>query len=130
MTMDSIVHCLKFSEGCVLSQSNFQAHELLAGLEVGLPLRLDLDFQIGFTHAPFDNVSSLPNPPLVVPGSTYFILPVTRTDEIVNLAMIVRRPINEWLEVSARYYYTRNISNVISFDYDRNVVGAYLTVGF
>jgi tetratricopeptide (TPR) repeat protein len=109
---------------------DFQAHELVAAFETGLPWRLDLDVLGTFTYAPFENISSYPTPPVVEAGVTYTVLPVPRTDKIWNVATVLARPINDWLEVSARYYYTRNISNVPVFDYDRNVVGGYLTVGF
>jgi hypothetical protein len=109
---------------------DFQGHELAAAFETGLPWRLELDVLGMFTRAPFDNISSYPTPPRTTLGQTYTVLPVPRTDTIWNVATVLARPINDWLEVSARYYYTRNISNVTVFDYDRNVVGGYLTVAF
>lgn len=108
----------------------FQGHQLVAGLETDLPWRLDLDLRAAFTYAPFDTFSSYPDPDDVAAGQTYPLSLQSRLDKIVTFGMVLRRPINDWLEVSLRYTYTRNVSNVAVFDYDRNVVGAYATLRF
>ena len=41
--------------------------------------------------------------------------------------MRLERPITERLTASLRYDYLRNFSNVDVFDYDRHLVGGYLT---
>ena len=38
--------------------------------------------------------------------------------------------VNDWLSVSTRYFYLNNDSNAAVYDYDRHVVGAYVTVSF
>jgi hypothetical protein len=42
--------------------------------------------------------------------------------------VILERPITDWLIGSLRYEYTNNDANVEVFDYDRHVVGGYLTL--
>ena len=53
-----------------------------------------------------------------------------RRDHVVYVDAALERPITEHLKVSARYRYENNDSNVDVFDYDRNIVGGFLTLEF
>ena len=50
-----------------------------------------------------------------------------RRDRIWELEAELSYPLTEWMTVSARYQYTDNDSNTEVFDYDRHIVGGYLT---
>ena len=49
---------------------------------------------------------------------------------MVHLDAALERRITEHLKVSARYRHENNGSNVGVFDYDRNIVGGFLTLEF
>ena len=42
----------------------------------------------------------------------------------------LERPITEHVKISVRYRHENDISNVDVFDYDRNIVGGFLTLEF
>lgn len=64
--------------------------------------------------------------------SSFVVLPERagkRRDVVGTANVVLTRPINDWLSVSARYQYLNNESNTSVFDYDRHIVGAFVTVG-
>jgi len=112
---------------------DYQGHLFRLGLESDLPWDIAWDNEISFTYRPFDNPSSLPAPPPGPPidGVTpYTLSSDNRSDKIFRLGTELEKPIYEWLSVSARYSYMLNSSNVIFYDYDRHVVGGYVTLSF
>jgi thioredoxin-like negative regulator of GroEL len=82
-----------------------------------LPLGLAGDLGAGYLHARYDNHS------VFDPSSR-------RRDHVFHAQALLERPITDHLKVSARYRYQRNDSNVSVFDYDRHIVGGYVTVTF
>ncbi len=52
-----------------------------------------------------------------------------REDLIGTAGVVLTRPITDWLSVSARYQYLNNDSNTELFNYDRHIVGAFVTIG-
>jgi tetratricopeptide (TPR) repeat protein len=107
---------------------DFQAHELVLGARTFLPWRFVLDVQGGFTYRPYDHPSTYPDPRDLVPGVQYGLRSGDKRERIWEADVILERPITDWLIGSVRYEYTRNDANVEVFDYDRHVVGGYLTV--
>jgi tetratricopeptide (TPR) repeat protein len=89
-----------------------------AQTETALPWKLVLTLGAGFTYRPYVHATTFANP-----GVT----DQTRRDKVLDTLVAIERPINDWLSVSARWSFTDNHSNVNVFDYDRHVVGAYLT---
>jgi hypothetical protein len=49
---------------------------------------------------------------------------------VVYVDAVLERPITEHVKVSARYRHENNDSNVGVFDYDRNIVGGFVTLEF
>jgi hypothetical protein len=84
-----------------------------------LPLGLAGELGTGYLHARYDNASSFEPP-----GSS------RRRDHVFHVQALLERPITDYLKLSARYRYQRNDSNVKVFDYDRHIVGGYVTVSF
>lgn len=83
-----------------------------------LPLELILDASGRVEHRKFDGTSTFD-----------FADARDRRDTIGMFNAVLTRPINEWLSVSARYQYLDNDSRVPVFDYDRHIVGAFVTIG-
>ena len=52
-----------------------------------------------------------------------------RRDIVGTANAVLTRPITDWLSVSARYQYLNNESNTRVFDYERHIVGAFVTIG-
>jgi hypothetical protein len=56
------------------------------------------------------------------------VLPTTRHRETsYAVDIVLERPIATWLTASARWHLERTHSTVEVFDYQRQIVGAYLT---
>jgi tetratricopeptide (TPR) repeat protein len=108
---------------------DFQSHTFELGLDLALPWKVDADLWGSYAYTPFDNPSSYP-PPLTFADRQYFLSPQARTDNVWRVNTVISRPINDLVRVSARYYFTRNVSNVAVFDYDRHVVGAHVEMRF
>lgn len=87
------------------------------GFRQELPWRLALDTEARYAHRPFSHPSTYEVPP-----SNH-----DRSDDFVEVDVHLERPITDRLTASVRYDYLRNFSNVDVFDYDRHLVGAYLT---
>jgi len=108
---------------------DYRSHDFVAGLKAILVWDLRLDSQLGFSYRPFTYPTSYPAPPLR--NNTEYALPTNdRLDEIVSLGASFEKLLTDHLSVSARYFYTRAISNVNVFDYSRHVTGAYVKYRF
>jgi hypothetical protein len=108
----------------------FDGHELEVGTRTLLPWRVVLDLQGSFVWRPYDDPSTYPDPNDLRNGVQYGLDDDDKEERIWQFDAIVERPVTEWLIASVRYAYTRNDSNVEVFDYDRHIVGAYLTAWF
>jgi hypothetical protein len=75
-----------------------------------------------FTYEDYDHRSSYLAPNVYLFGGP------KRRDRIYEAEAELFYPLTEWLTVSARYRYADNVSNTAVFDYDRHIVGGYLTV--
>ncbi|MEB2346256.1 MAG: tetratricopeptide repeat protein [Deltaproteobacteria bacterium] len=107
---------------------DFQGHEFVLGTRTLLPWQVVLDLQGSYTYRPYDHPSTYPNPNDLVNGVEYSLRNGDKRENVWQADVIVERPITNWLIGSLRYEYTRNDSNVEVFDYDRHVVGGYLTL--
>jgi tetratricopeptide (TPR) repeat protein len=91
-----------------------------AEVERRLPWELTLDVLGSVAYVPYANPST-------------FQVPPTSDDrqDVISMAQVaLSRPIFEHTTLTLRYRYQDNHSNTDVFDYDRHVVGAYLTVAF
>ena len=99
---------------------DYQGHEFRLGYDATLPGQVGLNLLASYRYLPFDNISSF------IDFSVDPFEP--RQDDAFRLSAVFERPINRYLSGSVRYTYTLNDSNVHVFNYDRHVVGGYLTV--
>jgi tetratricopeptide (TPR) repeat protein len=95
-------------------------YEVWLGGRRELPLGLVGDLGAGYRYAHYDNASGFTIPPRSW----------RRRDHVFHAQALLERPITEHVELSARYRYQDNDSNVRVFDYDRHIVGGYVTVTF
>jgi len=97
------------------------------GVRQALPWRLTLDVAGRYVHRPYLNPSSYPDPDDIVPGVEYSLENSDRRDDYYEADVRLERPITDRLTATIRYDYLKNDSNVSVFDYDRHLVGGYLT---
>ncbi|MBK7949190.1 MAG: tetratricopeptide repeat protein [Deltaproteobacteria bacterium] len=90
------------------------------GFRQTLPLELILSVTGRVEYDAYESASSF-REPTEIEGR--------RRDVIGRANAVLTKPINEWLSVSARYQYLNNDSNTNVFDYDRHIVGAFVTIG-
>jgi tetratricopeptide (TPR) repeat protein len=88
--------------------------------ETDLPFKLSLLLGAGYTYRGYLNRTTFETSP---PAAADI-----RHDHVVDTVVGLERPIFfDWLLASARWHYTNNASNVPVFDYDRSIIGGYLT---
>jgi hypothetical protein len=104
------------------------SHVFSATLDMALPLEITARTRISYEARDFFNPSTFPDNEVV--GVTYFLSNADREEHEVILEGELEKAITEHLGVSARYVYTNNESNRSVYDYDRHIVGAYLTFRF
>lgn len=109
------------------SEYSFQGYEGILGLRALLPQEFVVDLQGSWMYAPFRNASVFPDSD-APRGQEHTLGDVRRREKATRIDVILERPINEWLTASARYSYYDNDSNTDIYDYDRDIVGGYLTV--
>jgi tetratricopeptide (TPR) repeat protein len=108
------------------TEYTYQAHAVAGGVRVGLPWSAALDVSGSWAYRPYRHPSTFPNQPLV--ANTEYVLPTTRHRETsYAVDIVLERPIATWLTASARWHLERTHSTVEVFDYQRQIVGAYLT---
>ena len=108
----------------------FDAHELLAGARLPLPASWTLALDVFLAWRPYRHPSTFPDPDALVAGRAYALDDEDRRERELRSSVAVERALGEAVRVGAAWRYTRNRSTAEVFDYERHVVGAYLTVGF
>jgi hypothetical protein len=112
------------------SEYSFNGHELSLGSLSALPFDLQLDTFVSYTFRPYRHASSFVDPRDLQSGRQYSLDDRDRRDDTWRFEVELERPLSQRLTASLRYQYIRNHSNVVVFDYDRQILGAYLTVRF
>jgi len=101
---------------------DFNAVELYGGVEALLPGRIQLRSVVGVGWIPFSHPSSYFDPP----GSGQYEND-DREDVAVRVVLELERELGAGFWLLGRYSYHNRSSNVAVFDYDRHVVGLYVT---
>ena len=111
------------------TEYQYDGYGLRAGFRSELPAQLTLFGWAGYTYRPYRHASTYPDPddPNVRSRREYGLSGADRTDNVVEVEVELARRITDSLSASVRYAYLWNSSNVAVYDYDQNVVGAYLT---
>jgi tetratricopeptide (TPR) repeat protein len=118
------------------NEYQFQGHELWLGTDTALPWRTHLRLWGSFTYFPFYHASVFPDPKDVAaaasaaPPVEYSLQSANRRDSVWGFRAEIEKYLTDQLAVSVAYYYTNDESNVAVYDYDRGIVGAYVTYHF
>ena len=112
------------------SEWSYAAHEFWLETRSFLPWRVELRSRIGYVYKPFDNSSTFPDPRGLFFNREYFLQGQSRTDDIWYFRVELEKFLTDNLSASVRYGYLSNDSNVAVFDYDRQMIGAYVTYRF
>jgi tetratricopeptide (TPR) repeat protein len=107
---------------------DFNGVDVFGGIETRLPAEIELRAVAGVGWLPFSNPSSYPDPPGDAPPFTYES--DDREDVAFRFRIELERALGAGFWVMGRYRYQNRSSNVAVFDYDRHVVGLYVTYGF
>ncbi len=107
-----------------------ESHTLEMGFDVEFPAKITFDFVWSYSFQPFDHRSSFPDPSDLAAGIEYGLDPSDRKDQIWHTEAVLEIPIMQIVVGSLRYAYTKSDSNVSVFEFDRHVVGGYLTYAF
>ena len=98
---------------------DYNAHSLSAGLGIPEVLTLRPNFAFDYHHQQYDNPNSFSDT-----GST------VRRDNILFFTASIGRPLTNWLSIAAEYNYTRDQSNIQSFNYSRSIYSLTLSGSF
>jgi hypothetical protein len=112
------------------SEYSFRGHEISVGARTALPWRLIADVQGSFTYRPYENPSTYPDSGALTADVQYGLRSRDKRERIWRVDAILERPINRWLTASIRYGYQKNDANVTVFDFDRHIIGGYLTFAY
>jgi tetratricopeptide (TPR) repeat protein len=112
------------SEG---KEFSFIGHEIQIGSHTLLPWQFSLDVRGTYMLQDYAHPSTYPDPKHVYSGLEYRLPSSDKTEQLWELDTILSRPITHWMIGSVRFAYQNDDSNVRVFDYDRFIVGGYLT---
>ena len=102
----------------------YSGHRFSAG--VGLPAVLTYKVDLDFNYYRQQYL----NPNSFAEGFVGDVTTFKRKDHIYTFSATLGRDFTEWLSASLQYAYTRDQSNVSSFDYNRNVYSLMITGRF
>ena len=112
------------------SEYSFRGHELSVGTRTALPWRFVADVQGSFTYRPYENPSTFPDSGALTVNQQFGLRSRDKRERIWRVDAILERPLNRWLTASVRYGYQNNDANVAVFDFDRHIIGGYLTFAY
>ena len=112
------------------SEYSFSAHEWRIETESLLPFELQLRTAISYTLRPYRNNSSFPDPEDVFFNLEYPLQNENRRDDQWIFQVELEKYLTDALSAEISYRYLKNHSNVTVFDYDREIVGVYVTYRF
>lgn len=110
-------------------EQSYAAHELRVGTRSELPLGLELRLDASYAYRPYRHASSVPEPFTLYLNRQYPTRDRRRRDEVARVEVGLERRIADRVLVGVLYSYVDSDSNVSLFDYDRQIVGSYLTIG-
>jgi len=111
------------------TEYSHNAHEAILHLRGSLPLGLRLRVAGGYVYRPYRNASTFPKPTGLFFNRQYGLADDRRRDNDWRTEVALERDLGSHATLAARWLYRRNQSNVDVFDYERNILGVYLTVG-
>ena len=104
------------------------AHSVYVGVSALLPWEILFDAEGGYTYAPHDHPTTFSEPDFSPPPANPPRATDDRTDHIYTFEVSLEKGVTEHVSVSTEYLYLHSNSNAGFFDYDRHIIGAYVTV--
>jgi hypothetical protein len=102
----------------------YSGHRFSAGIGLPAVLTYKIDFDLHYYRQFYSNPNSFAE------GLAGDLTTLKRRDKILMFTGTIGRDLTEWLSASFQYAYTRDQSNVSSFDYNRSVYSLMLTGRF
>lgn len=112
------------------AEYSYQGHEFRLETDTRLPLEFQLRTLVSYTWRPYQNRSSFPDPQDVFFNLEYPLQGRSRRDDIWYFSVELEKKLTDRLSVEIAYRYVNNDSNVAVFDYDREILGFYVTYRF
>jgi tetratricopeptide (TPR) repeat protein len=110
-------------------EQSYSAHEARLGARTWLPLGLELRIDAAYAYRPYRHASSVPEPFVLFLNREYPTRDLRRRDEVARVEVGLERILAERVRIGVLYSYIDNESNLELFDYDRQIVGSYVTIG-
>lgn len=110
-------------------EQSYAAHELRLGTRSALPFGLELRIDGAYAYRPYRRASSVPEPFALYLNREYPTRSYRRRDQVARVEIGLERRIAERVRIGVLYSYLDSDSNYSLFDYDRQIVGSYVTVG-
>jgi len=89
-----------------------------------------LDLLGSYDYTPYEFPSTYQSADVIALRSTGVQAAPDRVDNIWNVRMIFERPVAENVKASLRYRYNNNDSNTDTYNYDRHIIGGFVTIFF
>jgi tetratricopeptide (TPR) repeat protein len=115
------------------SQGDEYIHEHVGvwlGVRQDLFWKLDLDLLAGYAYEPYRKPSTFEDPLAKALNPAEVNTGPRRRDNAWRVSALLERPIRSWLKASLVWRFHDNNSSADVFDYDRHVVGGFLTAAF
>ncbi|HTY16342.1 MAG TPA: tetratricopeptide repeat protein [Myxococcota bacterium] len=109
------------------TEYSYDAHSVLGDVLVPLPYRFTIDLAGVFTYRPYSHPSTFPDPPEPFFNTEYGLHDRDKLERFYGAGVRLERPIAKGITAAIAWRYERNHSNAQVFEYDRQIVGVYLT---
>jgi hypothetical protein len=115
---------------------SFRGPELRLSGRIGLPFDWEVTASGAFLHRSFRHPTTFPEPnrgsaaTQLTVGRTYSLRGTPRTENETRAEVTLGRNFDERMRFELRWAYQRNRSSAGVFDFDRQQIGAYVTVAF
>jgi hypothetical protein len=107
---------------------SFKAIETWLGSRTDLPAKFTLTLRGGYVYRPYVNETSFKDPGDPTPRPVGTPTGTTRRDNVTLFEVGLERPLTAQTSASVRWRWTDNKSSADVFDYDRSILGAYVSV--
>jgi tetratricopeptide (TPR) repeat protein len=111
-------------------EQSYEGHEVRLTTRTPLPFSLLLRLDATYAYRPYRHASSVPEPYALFLNREYPTRSFHRRDQVARVEVGLERPITDRARIGILYSFLDNDSNYGLFEYDRQIVGTYVTIGF
>ena len=111
-------------------EQSYEGHEVRLSTRTTLPFQLLLRIDASYAYRPYRHASSVPEPFALFLAREYPTRSYRRRDQVARVEVGLERPITDRARIGVLYSFLDNDSNYGLFEYDRQIVGTYVTIGF